>query len=180
MKELDRIAWSALRSGSDPNEIPVAIETLAQTSDAAEAEKAYWRIDNNAVIQGGLYEVAPETIAGLLSALCRSTDVGRKYILELLVELASGEPRASEAELGNTGLPDVCAGEIARGAALYFDRLERGTMEEALICVDLAGICALHDEALKPRALWWFENLLSLDFCDNDKTLIRNWIGELT
>lgn len=177
--EIQRYNWKAYRAKEHPHKIQNAIMDLKNTSSQDDAKIAYWKIDSVAVFQGYLFEVAVPTATCLLSVLQRCEVVGRIYILELLVQLGSGEPDPSELEVGNSSLNKLVLHEISLGAAIYFDILEYGTEEEKNFCVDLLGFCCEYDNSLKSRVTWWFNHLLSVELSSGSRKLIENWLSEL-
>jgi len=58
MMEVKRYDWASLRAADDPNQLPKAIYELANSTDKAVIEKAYWSIDNVAVVQGPVFQSA--------------------------------------------------------------------------------------------------------------------------
>lgn len=177
--EQDRYSWATLRANMSAENIPTAIESLRTASSQLKSEQAYWKIDNTVIVQGALFEAALPVVSCLLEALLRCTDVSRPYILELLVQIGSGEPSMKEMEAGNTELDMLCRRELCLGVSLYFDLLENGTDEERIHCVDLLGICSDFESSLKNRFLWYLNVLLtSGDISDGLRELLRNWIME--
>ncbi len=180
VREIDRYDWGNFRAPDGAGGIPKAMIDLAIATNDEDANKAYWKIDNTAVVQGALYEVAEPTITCLLALLQACTNLARPYILELLVQLASGEAHPSEIEAGNKYLEKNCLRELSRGVAIYFDVIEKGLDKEKIYCVDLLGLCCDYDSSLKPRVIWWFNDLLSENHEPGNQKLIKNWISELS
>src|SRR5688572_616100 len=100
----DKYIWANLRSSESASRIPDAILQLQTATTKDDADRAYWKIDNEVIVQGALYEAALPTATCLLSALLNCTDVARPKLLELLFQLGNGEPHPSEIALGNSDL----------------------------------------------------------------------------
>ena len=153
--EVERVDWSNLRSAYRPQDLRGAIYLLHSAKSEEEANQAYWSIDNEAVVQGTLYEAAEYTIPCLLRILFDCEPVSRPKIFELLFHLGSGAGRAhsTEIELGNTNLTANCADLVKQGLAIYFYYLEVGTDEEQGYCADLLKLCSRKDPLVSERAL---------------------------
>ncbi len=178
--EIQRYNWKSYRAKENPNKIPDAIISLQNAFTENEADKAYWQIDHVAVFQGLLFEVAVPVVTCLLNILQRCDTVARPYILELLVQLGSGEPDPSELKAENSSLSNLILHELCFGVAIYFDILENGTKQEQTFCIDLIGLCCGYDKNLKPRAIWWFNNyLLSQELSTEVRKLVESWLEEL-
>ena len=179
MWELERHDWSRLRAAGSAERVPQALAALRDASSAEEAERAYWRIDNTVVVQGALYEAALPAVVCLLEVLQRSTPVARPFVLELLVQIGSGEPAPVEREQGNADLSARCRRELSRGVALFVHLLEHGSDGERIHGVDLLGLCAEQDPALRERVRWYLGKLLRQDPSDGLRRLIESWLAAL-
>lgn len=162
LTELLRYDWSSLRAEGSAAGIPDAIESLRTADSAEEATRAYWRIDNTVVIQGSLFEAAEATIPCVLAALNQCTDAARPRIFELLYQLGAGNTRHTEVNAGNRYLDDRCRAAVKLGVSQYFHFLEIGSAVESGYCADLIELCAIGDDALTARAIWWIGRMLEL------------------
>jgi hypothetical protein len=178
MWEKDRYDWANLRSSESAIGIPDAILGLQRATTEDEADRAYWKIDNEVIVQGALYEAALPTIRCLLSALLDCTDTARPKIIELLFQLGNGEPDSSEIALGNIDLDSLCRREVWRGTPLFFDAIEKANPDWLDLCVDILIICADEDSSLKPRIAWYLRRVLSQDIYEGIRELIMNWLKE--
>lgn len=176
--EIKRHNWNSYSAKESPNKIPDAIFSLLKASSEDEANKAYWQIDQVAVFQGRLYDIAVPVTICLLNVLQRCSDIVRPYILELLVQLGSGEPDSDSFKAGDSSLLDKVMHELCFGVAIYFDILENGSEKERGFCIDLIGLCCDYDNSLKKRTIWWFNNLLFQDLSPQVRKLIENWKEE--
>lgn len=178
--EFSRTPWSKLRAAGSAAKLPEAIQALLEARSKSDAERAYWRVDNTVVVQGGLFEAALPTVPAVLGALQRSTGVGQSYLLDLLVQIGAGQPAPEELASGNTSLKDHCVEEISRGAAIYFHLLQYGTQTEQLACVDLLGLCALRDSSLRDRLVWYLRRLSEESLEPGPAKFIDGWLAELS
>jgi hypothetical protein len=115
------VDWAALRTNSGSGVgLPQAFEDLSTATSKDAAEDAYWRIDNEAIVQGELYEAAVPTLEVLLS-IASTIPPGptRRSVAELIQQIAFGQPHSSEVELGNTGIATTC-NSLASGAVWIF------------------------------------------------------------
>lgn len=177
--DIIRIPWSEYRAAGTTEHLPNALLQVQQAATVQQAEQACWQIENTVVVQGALYEAAIPTVICLLGIIQRATDAARPFILELLVQIASGEPAEVSMESGHSRLNEQCMREIARGTAVYVDWLEYGTGTERLHCVDLLGLCSQRDRTLKERVRWLFQRVLHIEEDERVKEFLAYWITEL-
>lgn len=114
---LDSIDWSCLTVCGDKaaDDVPRAFRALLDSQNSTQAEQAYWRIDNNVVVQGNVYDSAPAAVAVILSAL---TDFQRPIhvqvcLLELLAQIVFGSVSGIEEVPSDCQLEHACL-EAAR------------------------------------------------------------------
>lgn len=103
--------WERLRSmGGGAGFVPQAIHRMLHAVSTEDAGTAYWQLDNRVVVQGQLFEAAQATAHEVATAPCRgdASNPGLCRALDILVEIASGEPDRSEIAIGNTQLADRC------------------------------------------------------------------------
>lgn len=68
--ELSRHDWSALRCAGGPaTDVPQELRGLLAATNGEERRKHYWKLDNNVVVQGNLYEAAVPVVSVLCAAL---------------------------------------------------------------------------------------------------------------
>ncbi len=179
MWEFERYDWSRLRAARSAAGIPAAITELVNATTSEEADAAYWKIDNEVVVQGALFESALPTTRCLTIALHRCTPAARPRVLELLVQLASGEAHPNEIEQGNAGIAGACGRELIAIAGLLFDLIERVGPDEDDLCVDLLGLCARHHHELRERVCWHLRQFTTRSKDSNHEKLVAGWIQEL-
>ncbi|WP_437951431.1 hypothetical protein WME98_11795 [Sorangium sp. So ce296] len=178
--EIERHDWSKLRAEGSASQIPHAIRELQAAATEPEALAAYWKIDNTIVVQGQVYQAALAAVPCLLGVLLRCTDAARRHVLELLVQIGSGEVAACEIELGEADLVQRCLREIARGLPIYVDIIEHtANADECAFCVDLLGLSCGADHSLRERILWYFERVRVNASFEGTQRLIRSWMEEL-
>jgi len=86
------VDWSKLEACggcASADHVPTAIETLF-TGSPDERRQAYWQIDNNVIVQGGLFESAPYAARLVVDRLLADPHKLNLEILDLLFELANG------------------------------------------------------------------------------------------
>lgn len=153
-----------------------AINDLLDARTHEDAEKAYWRIDNTAVVQGRPLEAALPTLRALLVGIHGCTDVARPPVLELLVQLASGSNVSGEDDLH---IVRECRRELLYGTSYFLFLLERGTLDERAHCVDLLGLCAHADRELLPRVRGHLERAGKRERDGDLQKLIENTLLDL-
>jgi hypothetical protein len=178
--ELIRYNWSELRAMSGASSVPNAFETLQAATDDDIARQAYWRIDNHVIVQGALYEAALPTTRCACHLLSECTQTSRVYMLELLVQLCTGEVDPSEISKGNEQLAKNCRAQLIYIVETLFQILETGHETERIHCVDLLGIvCCEVDRRLVSRTDFYFNQLLHLDAGAALQRHVSNWLKEL-
>jgi hypothetical protein len=122
---LDAVDWNALRAMASAAAVPDAVRALVAAGSEHDADAAYWRLDNNVVVQGQLFESALPLVPVLLAALAGPVaEPARVRLADLLVEIASGTPDESERERGNGGLGRACRAAVAEGLWLVYSLLQ--------------------------------------------------------
>ncbi|MFY1684323.1 hypothetical protein ACN265_22610 [Micromonospora sp. WMMD730] len=118
---IEEVDWPSLRTDSGSGAgLPRAFEDLFAAASKEAADDAYWRIDNEALVQGELYEAAVPTLEVLLSmASTAPSGPPRRSVAELIQQIVFGEPHPSEVELGNAGIASACK-SLAFGAVWVF------------------------------------------------------------
>lgn len=181
LKILDYFRWNGLRALLSAEVVPEAISALLVAESKQDAERQYWRIDSNVISEGRLYQAALPTIVCLQQALLSCTSVSRPFILELLVQLGSGDAAPEEVEMENHNLGSDCRRELCRGSAIYFALLEETNGEEEDFCIDLLGLCALVEECeFRTRVIWNFQELIVGGSTAKHIELAKNWVKKLS
>jgi hypothetical protein len=175
MWEMDRFDWGKLHAKGSSARVPDALVELASASTEEQADAAYWRIDNVVVVQGTLYEAAVPTTACLVALLPKCNNVVRERVLELLVQLGSGESAPNV----DVDVAAECRREILLGYCEYAHLLESGEDRERVHAVDLMGLCATADPTLGGRVKWYFRRSLEGERDAGVRVLLNNWIVEL-
>lgn len=173
MKELEWHPWASVDAAGSAERIPRALLALRDAETPEEANKAYWQIDNTAVVQGYLHEAAKHVIPCALEVLLTCTDAARPRVLELLFQLGGG-CAGQETDPSYLKLKRECLAEVRHGVAFYFHYLETGSNEEREACIDLIELCATDDLPLSVRSLWWFEQLLAT----TDDRRLTKWLSD--
>lgn len=173
--EIQRHDWSELRA----DRVPEALYALLRAKSEREATEAHQIIDSTVAVEGALYAAAVPTATCLITVLGRCTAAARPHVLEMLVQLGTGEPAQSEVLAGQQGLAKRCQAEIREGVALYLAILEIGNEREITYCVDLLGLCCQKDPALGPKVTWYFEKLLTEPVGEPLKDLTHTWLRTL-
>lgn len=88
-----RIPWSGFDvcPGMEGNDFPWAIANLVNPSREVRM-KAYWMLDNVAIVQSGLYSSAYVVTKLLLELLAMEPAAGKLEIYDFLIQAAVGDP----------------------------------------------------------------------------------------
>lgn len=120
--EIDKINWTLLKQAhGESSHVPKAIKGLV-SPNPKEQEDSYWKLDNYVVLQGDLYQAAFYVIPFLIEILKSTSFNGRKYVYDLLFEIANGY--AVEEVLCNYNgkdypLTEVCKKSIADNFKIF-------------------------------------------------------------
>lgn len=132
--------WSVLREATGTSEdVGRALAQLIDAPTAERATEAYWRIENHAVVQGELFEVAEACTSVLVAALAdtRPRHV-RVSTLDLLFQILSGDRTPSGA-----APPDIverCRRAAREGLWGLVREAVAGEREAAWDVLELAGL----------------------------------------
>jgi hypothetical protein len=126
MKTLKKIAdvnWSEKNVASGrATHVPQALADLV-SPDEEVRHRAYWRLDNEVVLQSDLFEGAYFVISFLLEFLDDKVAHGRDRIYDLLYEIASGyappEVLCHTLEGDTVPLNAACDREVRKGLPLF-------------------------------------------------------------
>jgi hypothetical protein len=127
LRMLDSVDWDHTRWQMGPSSdfVPNAFRRLIAAQTEADADQAYWMLDNRVVVQGSLFEASEKLTPPLLAALQLDlSPAARHGVVELLTEIALGGPDPSEVALGNSGLADASRAAIRGGLSTIYRLLE--------------------------------------------------------
>lgn len=180
MPKIEAINWSEMRSANIPSNIPNALKILSESDDEQALEKAYWAIDNEAVLQGMLFQTALPVTTYLLNTLNTCTKMARPYLMELLVQLISGYPAPIEVKMGNQDIQKNIRDEVLMRFSTFIDIADNGTNKEKELCIDILGVLVIHNQGLKQEVIKKMEQI-STELNDDDiNELVNNWCDEIT
>jgi hypothetical protein len=124
--EIARHPWPALREIAGPaDRIPDVLRALLAATSSADAEKAYWRLENHVVVQGQLYEAAVATTHVVMAALVAPNRPSfvRTALFELLLQIVSGESHQDEVGRGRADLGPRCREAARQGLWVLYREL---------------------------------------------------------
>lgn len=179
INQIEKFDWKNLRSADSSLKLPEAIRVLATNDNDDELDDAYWKIDNESIVQGILFQSALAVVVCLLSILESCKAIARPYILELLIQFTSGAPAQSEIELGNVDLLKSIRNEVLKYFPFFFQLLKNGNESEKVLCIDIIGICACEESSLKPQVKELLISLKGSFEHGGVNELVDNWLAEL-
>jgi hypothetical protein len=145
-QELRRIPWGELRAahGRDANAVPDALRQLAEAVTEDALRRAYWRLDNEVVVQGALFQAAEFVVFPLLQLLHQGSPRRQRYVLDLLIEITgrAAGVHHEEVERGNDTLLARVRDKAREGVSRAYwllnseDHEVRSAAGEFLECVD--------------------------------------------
>ena len=133
--ELVRIEWSSLREIRSAlkeaivstDYVSLVMKDLLNAKSPEEAEKLYWKIENNVFVQGQLFEAAEYLVPVLMASLMEvREDFIKTNIFELLFQIVAGEPHQYEIALGNSNLAEKCRAKAREGLWILYKELING------------------------------------------------------
>jgi hypothetical protein len=136
---MDTIDWSGLRSSNGNGEgVRHAIEQLLASDSGDAAQRAYWGIENYALVQGELFEVSEACSSVLVAALADPRERWvRIAVLELLFQIVSGH--ASSTPSTPLDLKRRCHEAVREGLWLLFREALTGERDAALDVLEQLG-----------------------------------------
>lgn len=170
--EIQRHDWSLVRA----ERVPEALYALARAATDEDAARVRDVIDSTVAVEGALYAGAVPTATCLLSVLARCTATARPHVLEILLQLGTGEPAQSEVMAGQQGLQRRCQDELTKGLVLFLSVLEDGSERERSSTVELLGLCCQREPSFVPRVVWHLERLLTEPVSESLKDLTVTWL----
>lgn len=175
--EIGRYDWSALKSfHGDASALPAAVKALVAAEEDEPAKRAYWRIDNVALIQGRLSECAAPVVSCLVAGLPQARGSGRAEILDLLATISGGYDDHVDVErVGPVSVAD-CVHRMIPALPLFVDELWRTGNAS---CVDLLLMCGIYAEGCRARVREILEAALRLGSCGGVKDLIEASLADL-
>lgn len=128
---ITRIDWASLHElEGDGCGVRDALVALLSANNADQAEEAYWRIENHAVVQGTVYEVAEACTSVLVTSLM---DERPKFIkiavLDLLFQIVGGS--ASRSSSTPADIVDRCRETARLGLWILIRECAQGEAEAA-------------------------------------------------
>ena len=135
-------SWARLRAAGDPGGLPGLVGRMLGAVDGESAREACGRIESNVCPNRMLYGAAEAVVAHIVSALGSGgvTPAGLLAALDLLVEIAYGQPSVIERIEGDESLARRCRGIIRRSLpVIYALGRADGGQRVRLAVVDLAG-----------------------------------------
>lgn len=136
---LSSIDWASLRTSSGTAEnVPLAIETLVTADTEPSAREAYWRLDNEVVVQEQLFEAAPALVPVILALLAGPLSaLARYHLIELLLQIGGGVPHEEALARGSTDLGDRCREHLREGLWLLYGMLMDESVDTRSAAVQL-------------------------------------------
>lgn len=127
LRMASRVTWKEYDALNDGNDIGAAIAELLRAHDPAEAESAYWKLENRVVVQGTVYSAAVPTTQVLVASLLDELPMPvRISILDLFFQILSGvsvDP--------NHNFVDQCKTRINEGIWLIIREFVSGPRDAA-------------------------------------------------
>ena len=167
------VEWSGLRAVGDPGGLPGLVGRMLGAVDGESAREASGRIESNVCPNRMLYGAAEAVAAHIVSALGSGgvSPAGLLAALDLLVEIAYGQPSVIERIEGDESLARRCRGIIRRSLpVIYALGRADGGQRVRLAVVDLAG--RLETSAAARRGL-----LEDFGRCRRTARWVRPWRG---
>ncbi|MET7947372.1 hypothetical protein [Micromonospora sp. NPDC005324] len=177
LAELARHDWQALKSfKGSAVDLPSAITDLVFAGTEAAADRAYWQIDNTALIQGRLSQCCPAVVSCLVVGLVDAPAVSRSLIIDLLATIGGGyDDHVDSAWVGPVSSHD-CIQRMAVGFETYERELrERGNAS----CVDILFMCGKDSAQMLPRVRQVLVEALALPSCRPISDLIESSLADL-
>jgi hypothetical protein len=120
---IDSVKWDNYEVGSgDARKVGDAIRELLTSKDSAEAESAYWKLENHIVVQGNVYTSAVPATRILVASLLDDRPLSvRIPILDLFFQILSGTPANPGEDVVN-----ICKKYVYEGFWLIVNEFVQG------------------------------------------------------
>jgi hypothetical protein len=179
--EAERVNWRSLSAGyNSAIRIPELVEALV-TADSKDAARVIMS-DIEFIISPSqfLYEAALHSIPLLLASIPRASTFSRPYLIELLQEIACGEPLyVSKIKEEMDSFKEKCFAEIGRGMSLFFYVLETGEEDEIANAIIIIANYVDYDPEVCGRAIWYINKLLARQQHPGIRALLENCLSEI-
>lgn len=152
----DEVDWSGLLTAlGGASDVPRALRDLASATDDEQAQQLYWQLDNVVVVQGSAYEAAPFTVGPLMRIALSGSSAGRRWALELLLQLAAGWGDPAEVERVGFDPADASRERLrAWIEALYTIVIDDVDDQRRELALEIAAAVDDEDERLRRRLHW--------------------------
>jgi hypothetical protein len=124
--ELEQVDWHSLATsgGGRAHDVPNALRALASATTEAEAEAAYWRLDNVVVVQAYVFEAGEYVIRPLAQILATyPSNLVARNVLDLLIELTGSDVDPSDLSQGSTARVLSCRSRVREALATIYQLL---------------------------------------------------------
>lgn len=158
IEELKRIPWEKLEvcQGFATN-VPDFLSKMVFAETEEAGQKAFNGLDNNVILQGGLYEAAEYLVPFLISGLIIGTPIGKWLCLDFITEIAGAYPLKTGVVNGIT-LTERCREAVRKGIPFYYHFLESADSRVR----DCAAITLSWIETDYGRLSWYSQHLHNL------------------
>jgi hypothetical protein len=146
---------------------------LLATSEE-QATSAYWRLDGVLCRNGVTFGAALPATQLLLAMLPSCSIPARQQCLELLGQIAVGEPDA-----GSPNVVNECIAELRQSTWFLLHGLQFDRVDLAWLYVDLIGVLGEEHDDFRTRARLYLERVLTRDLPPKDAELVRNTMSSL-
>ena len=128
---ITRVDWTSLHElDGDGRRVRDALTALLSATNVEQTEAAYWQIENHAVVQGTVYEVAEACTSVLIASLMdEHPKFVRVAVLDLLFQILSGSAAPSSPTPAD--VVERCRRTARHGLWLLVREREMGEVEAA-------------------------------------------------
>jgi hypothetical protein len=149
------IDWGEIGCAHGPaNGVPNALDALAAASTEAAALDAYWKLDNVIVVQGSVYEAGPLTVEPLLRIVATAAGPGRRWALELLLQMVGGWTHPEERERLGRDLVEECRARSKAGLEVVYAQAAAGDADCRELACEIARSVETRPGELERRVRW--------------------------
>jgi hypothetical protein len=149
------VDWASLHvDGGDATSVPDALLELAAATDETAAAEAYWKLDNNVVVQGEVFDSAAALIPAILVLLTGDIATeARVRLLDLMIEMHGAETHPSESARSGSKASDECTRLIREGLWLYVAAASDASPSVRRSAVDLIAAVVGPDSDVRAKFL---------------------------
>jgi hypothetical protein len=150
MWEIESYDWSMFEAYRDPSRVPEMLRLVIDADDASEWNSALSYLEKCGADLGVPCSITPALVSCLVSIAFISSGQKLSDVLWLLEEFTCARGEANYTDAQKKWLNES-VNELVFGLKRWVELMERSTIEDAELCVDMLAYCAERFPVLRGR-----------------------------